>query len=43
MLKADWKSTALIASISVVSVVWLFYTAIVDQNVAGMKLAGHGR
>ena len=32
MLKADWKSTALIASISVVSVVWLFYSAVVDQS-----------
>ena len=34
MLKADWKSTALIASISVVSVVWLFYSAVVDQSLA---------
>ncbi|HEU4508791.1 MAG TPA: HD domain-containing phosphohydrolase, partial [Pyrinomonadaceae bacterium] len=34
MLKADWKSTALIASISVVSVVWLFYSAVIDQSLA---------
>lgn len=39
MLKADWKSTALIASISVVSVVWLFYTALVDQSLADGILA----
>ena len=32
MLKSDWKSTALIASSSVISVVWLFYTAISDQS-----------
>lgn len=32
MLKADWKSTALIAISSVASVVWLFYTAVADQS-----------
>ena len=34
MLKADWKSTALITSISVVSVVWLFHTAVTEQSLA---------
>jgi diguanylate cyclase (GGDEF)-like protein/putative nucleotidyltransferase with HDIG domain len=34
MLKADWKSTALMAGISVVSVALLFYTAISNQSFA---------
>jgi len=34
MLKADWKSTALMAGISVVSVALLFYTAISNQSLA---------
>jgi diguanylate cyclase (GGDEF)-like protein/putative nucleotidyltransferase with HDIG domain len=34
MLKADWKSTALMASISVVSVALLFYTALSSGSLA---------
>src|SRR6185503_20072785 len=34
MLKADWKSTALMAGISVVSVALLFYTAVSNQSLA---------
>src|ERR1044072_6264744 len=34
MLKADWKSTALMAGISVVSVALLFYTAVSNQSYA---------
>ena len=34
MQKADWKSTALMASISVVSVALLFYTAVSNQSLA---------
>src|SRR5215216_2917153 len=34
MLNADWKSTALMAGISVVSVALLFYTAVSNQSLA---------
>ena len=34
MLKADWKSTTLMASISVVSVSLLFYTAVSNGSLA---------